>query len=55
MQFSVELRILFISPIDGTRIWTTTPGCSGPRSIANEELQYIPKSSRFGALPSDTV
>ena len=55
MPFSVEPRTLFISLIDGTRTWTTTLGYSGPGSNANEEVQSIPKSSRFGDLPSDAV
>ena len=41
--------------MDRTLIYWNSLGLSGPGSITNKEVQYIPKSSRFGALPSDAV
>ena len=35
--------------IDSTLTGTTTSCQSGPGSLANEQLHYIPKSSRIGA------
>ena len=44
-----------IWPIDGTLRSTTYPGASGTGSNDNEEVIYIPQSSRTEASPSDAI
>ena len=45
----------FIWPADRILSGATTPGQSRPESNSNEELFYIPQSSRTVASPSDSL
>ena len=52
---SLNNKTSSIWPIDRTPSDATTPGGSEPGSNSNEEILYIPQSSRIWASPSDCL